>query len=316
MDLIDRYLHAVRGFLSTAQQDDIVRELGEDIRAQLADREEALGHPLTSEDQEALLRTFGHPAVLAARYRPTQHLISSVVFPFYWYALKIALGCAVAVQLGLAVAMLVSGTPGGNVVGRLAAFPFTGLVTVFGWITLAFAVIDLNVRHFTSRAAATWSPGSLRVPARPSSTGRVSLAFEIVFSTMFLGWWLALPSHPFLVFGPAAAFVAMAPAWHALHLPLAALWFVSLAVKWTMIFRPDLGGWRRAYNIAASAIGIVVAQMVVRADAIVTAAPGTALSAETAGIVRVIDASFRIAAVVWLCMALWELVQAVLRRKE
>ncbi len=213
--------------------------------------------------------------------------------------------------------MLVSGTPGGNVIGRLAAFPFTGLVTVFGWITLAFAVIDVNVRHFTSRAAATWSPrsrcGFPRARPRPVAS---SLAFEIVFSTMFLGWWLALPSHPFLVFGPAAAFVAMAPAWHALHLPLAALWFVSLAVKWTMIFRPDLGGWRRAYNIAASAIGIVVAQMVVRADAIVTAAPGTALSAETAGIVRVIDASFRIAAVVWLCMALWELVQAVLRRKE
>jgi hypothetical protein len=314
MDLIDRYLHAVGGFLPAADKDDIVRELGADIRAQAAEREETLGRPLSAEDEEALLRKFGHPAVLAARYRPAQHLISPVVFPFYWFALKIALGCAVAVQLGLAIAMLVSGTPGASVIGPLAAFPFTGLVTVFGWMTLAFALIDVNVRHFTARAAETWSPRALRVPTRRAWEGRASLAFEIVFSTVFLGWWLALPSHPFLVFGPAASFVAMAPAWHSLHLPLAGLWLLSLGVKWTMLFRPDLGGWRRAYDIAANAIGIVVAQFVLRADAIVTAAPGIALSAQTAGVVRVVDASFRIAAVVWLCMALWELVRAVLRR--
>lgn len=34
MELIDRYLHSVRQYLPDAQQDDIIRELAENIRSQ------------------------------------------------------------------------------------------------------------------------------------------------------------------------------------------------------------------------------------------------------------------------------------------
>ena len=69
MTLIDRYLHAVRSFLPASRQDDIIRELAEDIHAQAADREEALGRPLTDAETGALLRQFGHPMLLAAKCR-------------------------------------------------------------------------------------------------------------------------------------------------------------------------------------------------------------------------------------------------------
>lgn len=46
MDMLDRYLHAVKVFLPRTQQDDIVRELSENLIARMEDREAELGRPL------------------------------------------------------------------------------------------------------------------------------------------------------------------------------------------------------------------------------------------------------------------------------
>ena len=43
MDLLKRYLQAVKFFLPRGQQDDIIRELSENLISQFEDREEALG---------------------------------------------------------------------------------------------------------------------------------------------------------------------------------------------------------------------------------------------------------------------------------
>jgi hypothetical protein len=47
MSMLDRYLQAVRFFLPAKQQDDIVRELSENLISQMEDREEELGRPST-----------------------------------------------------------------------------------------------------------------------------------------------------------------------------------------------------------------------------------------------------------------------------
>lgn len=47
MDLLNRYLQAVKVFLPHRQQDDILRELSENLMAQMEDRAETLGRPLT-----------------------------------------------------------------------------------------------------------------------------------------------------------------------------------------------------------------------------------------------------------------------------
>jgi hypothetical protein len=59
MDMLDRYLQAVRFFLPAQQQDDIVRELSETLISQVEDREEALGRPLDEAEQAAILRQHG-----------------------------------------------------------------------------------------------------------------------------------------------------------------------------------------------------------------------------------------------------------------
>jgi hypothetical protein len=69
MDLIDRFIRELGVFLPRAQRDDILRELGDAMRAEAAAREAALGRPLTSTEHRALLARYGHPLLLAARYR-------------------------------------------------------------------------------------------------------------------------------------------------------------------------------------------------------------------------------------------------------
>ena len=198
--LIDRYLQNVRISLPAARRDDIVRELAEDIRAQIADREEELGRALTDDEQEAVLKHFGHPLVLATRYGPQRHVIGPALFPVYWMTLKIALGGALAVNVALAIAFLVGGSPPGRAIGHLASFPFTIAMTVFGWVTLVFALLDLNLPRLLQHA---WVDlRGLTLPPVDGKGRRWTLIAEIVGSTAFLIWWLALPQSPFLVFGP------------------------------------------------------------------------------------------------------------------
>ena len=48
MTLVERYLNAVRFFLPRRQQDDIVRELSENLASEFEDRSQALGRDLPS----------------------------------------------------------------------------------------------------------------------------------------------------------------------------------------------------------------------------------------------------------------------------
>src|SRR6187455_2593768 len=105
MDLVDRYVQAVRQHLPAKQQDDIANELTEDIVSEMSDKQEELGRPLTEAEQEAILKQYGHPYVLAMRYRPQQYLIGPSLFQFYVPALKIALALAFAVQVVIALSV-------------------------------------------------------------------------------------------------------------------------------------------------------------------------------------------------------------------
>ena len=69
MTLLERYLQAVRFFLPSRQQDDIVRELSENLALRDGGSSETLGRQLTEDEQADILRRHGHPMLVAARYR-------------------------------------------------------------------------------------------------------------------------------------------------------------------------------------------------------------------------------------------------------
>jgi hypothetical protein len=70
MELLDRYLKAVRFWLPSEHKQDIISELSEDIRSQIEDKESGLGRPLTDAEVEALLKKGGPPMLVAQRYLP------------------------------------------------------------------------------------------------------------------------------------------------------------------------------------------------------------------------------------------------------
>jgi hypothetical protein len=224
------------------------------------------------------------------------------------------------VQVAFAIAMAASGQPGGDIIGRLASFPFTGLVTLFGWITIGFAVVDIHVRQLSARAANAWDPRTLTEPKRaPGAKRPWELALDLVLSTVFLLWWLAIPRSPWLIFGPAAAFLAMAPAFQAIHLPVAAVWLVGLAVRWTLFFRPDMKGLRFAFDIGSNVVTMLVAAYLLRADAIVMQAPGVVagpVNARLPELVHGINVAARIGVVVMVVVAAWEIGRAVWKRRQ
>jgi hypothetical protein len=96
LDLIDRYVHAVRVNLRRPDADDIVAE----IRADLESHIDALATARASRDDEiaALLRRYGHPRIVAARYSQHPSLAGPELLPFYWYTIRIV-GAAVVASL-------------------------------------------------------------------------------------------------------------------------------------------------------------------------------------------------------------------------
>src|SRR5882672_981392 len=98
MDLLDRYLQAVKKHLPWKGQDDIIAELRANLEAQLEDKQAELGRPLTIAEVEAWLKQMGPPMHVAARYQPQQSLIGPAVFPTYWFVLRTACFWAVVIS--------------------------------------------------------------------------------------------------------------------------------------------------------------------------------------------------------------------------
>src|ERR1700722_15566451 len=90
MQLLDRYLNAVKPMLPKAQQADILQELQANILSEMDDHEAELGRPLTEDEQIVILKKKGSPPLVASRYLQDQRsftfgrvIIGPTVFPMY-----------------------------------------------------------------------------------------------------------------------------------------------------------------------------------------------------------------------------------------
>jgi hypothetical protein len=262
MDLVDRYVHAVKRHLPAAQQDDIVNELTDDILSQISDKEAALGRPLDEAEQEAVLKQYGHPYLLAMRYRPQQHLIGPAVFPFYWTTLKVTLAIALGVHLVVVVATGLSQNEPHRIL------PSLGFLSVaihsFFWVTLVFAALDFSQArlHLLDK----WSPRSLpRVTAQSPRVNRAKLIGELLGGVVFLGWWLAVPQYPFLMLGPAASFLTLSPAWHRMYLSAAMPSVVSILMGAAVLALPSRTTLAKVRPLVVNLMTLIALSVLTRA---------------------------------------------------
>lgn len=79
MNLLDRYLLAVKKYLPWKRQDDILAELKANLESQLEEKQSDLGRPLTAEEMQDWLKRLGPPMMMAARYQPQQYLIGPTI---------------------------------------------------------------------------------------------------------------------------------------------------------------------------------------------------------------------------------------------
>ena len=89
MELLDRYLHAVRKRLPGKPRDDIVAELRDILLTQIEAEETSRGRRLSEDEIAAMLKRFGRPMTVAARYGASNYLIGPALYPAYLASLKL-----------------------------------------------------------------------------------------------------------------------------------------------------------------------------------------------------------------------------------
>jgi len=284
MELLDQYLKSVRSCLPAAQRDDIISELSENLRAQIEDREGELGRPLTEPEVEAILKQHGHPLLVASRYRQDQRsvsfgrqIIGPVLFPFYIRVLSFNLGLT-SIVIAIVLTALIASGKSITLRDTLPTFLYQFLIQ-FGLITLIFGFAE---RHWT-KYPDRWNPRGLKHLWHPafgmqsSSKGagsseqgpaRVS-TFDSIAQFVALGvtiGWLRVAQHfPFLILGPAAAFIKPAPIWRQLYWPIVALALAGMAQAGINLLRPDWVRLRIAYQLLSNVMWLVILFFLLRA---------------------------------------------------
>jgi len=144
MTLTERYLKAVAAQLPKTSREDIVAELRDVLQTRMEDREEELGRPLTEADEEAVLREFGHPLSVAARYGSgPQHVVGPELYPWWMFGVKVGLMALICITAISAIVRIVVGdVEVGQAIGQGFHSVFSGGIAIVGLATIAGFVIE------------------------------------------------------------------------------------------------------------------------------------------------------------------------------
>ncbi|PVM92384.1 hypothetical protein DDF62_04345 [Caulobacter radicis] len=301
MDLLDRYLAAVAALLPKAQREDIVAELRDLLLNRIEEKEEALGRPLTDKEREAVLKDFGHPLAVAGRYGPQQSLIGPTLYPFYVFALKIALAVAAAISVIPAVAAIVLGA--GNPARLLAnaafdQFPSSALMLA-GLVTLVAAGIERGWVPLTGLTE--WKVSDLPVSSKKKGLfeTRFNAVFEMVVVALFILWWTGLWKVDLGDLTVKGAVVLKPSAvWQTLFWPILAWSAVQLVLALVTLVQPGRVRLRAAFELAVGAGGMALTTVMWKSLPLFTLEPVTASGADTTRLEQVIGMGFHVAMLV------------------
>ena len=292
MDLVDRYLKAVARALPEAQRDDIISELSEDIRSEMEEREDGLGRPLTEAEQQSVLKQRGNPLLLGASYRQDRRtvafgrqLIGPVLYPFYIKVLSFNLGLTYLIIATIFIALGVSGQ-------KISFHDIvsTCLLQLFiqaGVVTLIFSLAERHLTKHPDRWDLSGVRGGLRfdlkmttnisVPVEgPQRISRFESVSIIIASAVALAWLTEVQSYPFLVLGPAAAFLKLTPIWYQMYFPIVLLTVVEIVRATINLVRPDWMRFRAIVGVIVHGGGLAVVYFLIKAGSWVAAVDSAA----------------------------------------
>jgi hypothetical protein len=270
MELIERYLQAVKFWLPEAQKEDIAAELSEELDAQIAEREVALGRPVDEAELEVILKKMGRPVVVANRYLPAGYLIGPALFPVYGFVLKVALaatmGPLILTWMGLA---MFAGDRVGSFWARLHLGPlwgslWTAAFATFAAVTIIFAVLE---RAGGSKLLDNWSPCKLPAVRHPNLIPRSSAVFELAINLGMLVFWAVSLRTGIVTFIPGLT-ITFNPVW---------MWFYwgfllsatgTTALAAVGVWRPYWTTARAWVRLAVDAFGSAMFVWLMRANVV------------------------------------------------
>ncbi|MBN8815724.1 MAG: hypothetical protein J0J06_09780 [Sphingomonas sp.] len=297
MDLIDRYLAAIRWNLPReANADDVIAELRDVIASQIEDREDALGRPLGEKEVSAILRDFGHPLAVAARYGAQQSLIGPDLFPFYWFVLKVVLAIVLAVGVLSNLADVVFG-------GKSLAHALAGATGGLWWsllgnaalVTLGFAVLERT--GWLNAYLQKWKPEELPnladLKVKPQSAW--NSAFEVAAGIVIILWWVGMIHVPLAWTDEKGLTLTPAPVWATLWTPMLALMIAHLIYNVVRWVRPRWKATRALLGVGTTAGALALLVVIYRAGRWITASSATMPADRVADIDRSINLSIHYA---------------------
>lgn len=195
-EMIDRYVNEVGEHLPRKTRADIEMEL----RSLLLDalEEQSDGEP-TPKIAAEVLREFGHPEEIAAKYRPEESLIGPKIFPTYKVVITITLSIIGVLHL-LWLGFMVWQSGGADFIDTVlsAIFGFgRSAVLNAGIVTLIFAVLERvagDSLDLPQKQEKSWDPFDLPPVKDPDRINRGEFAVSIFFIVAFLTWLNVFPN--------------------------------------------------------------------------------------------------------------------------
>lgn len=267
MELIERYLHAIRPWLPLGSpRDEILRELSEDIRSEVDERR---GDRTEIPEPElvAILKARGHPVAVAARFGPGDALVGPRLYPIFRLVVRIAVGYVLLPVLAVVCvfAALRSSHPFGTGIESLLS-SVQVVFTMLGVVVTVFAILERYAKD--TELAVEWDPRRLprvrkdgeehRCHAWGVAIGNVVLA--ILFASFALRYPLLLPGIENLMLGGALPGPAMSAMLDSTWRLVVALALVNAAAASAMLVRPEMA--RASTLVIASATALLGAVMI------------------------------------------------------
>lgn len=187
MKYIELYVKAVGRKLPQSMREDIEAELKSTLMDMLDDRAKAEDRIVDEDLEQELLKEYGSPDEIAAKYLPEQQLISPKLYPIFWMILKIVLTVlaittivSIGVQLGQ-MGVNVSGAA--NVVGEAFLELIQSAMQAFGTLVLVFALIT-RFGKIDADLKTEWQPRDLLKIRDEDKIKPAELITAIIFSTI------------------------------------------------------------------------------------------------------------------------------------
>jgi hypothetical protein len=283
MELIDRYLAAVRSNLPAGRADDITAELRGELLDRIEAREAALGRPLDQSETGALLKSFGRPIVVATRYRDHQQLIGPEVYPFYLHALRVVAVITLAVFFFSAIVPILTGNADfARAAARGFSKAWSALFTAFAIVTMLFAVME---RTGAPRAwLSNWQPEQL-----PDTAQRKKSPWELPFdfgASLWLLLWMLGVIPITADYTRNGMHIEPAAVWMQFYWPILGIVVVRLGLNLVDWLRP---AWLRLRTLLGMTLALgelaLISLLLARGPwAIVTATTSSAEQAVRAGV--------------------------------